>query len=313
VRTLEEPVGDAIVVAQYCLSRATRQAGIKTVLTGDGADETLGGYPYLRAIVKAARWRQRLPAFVFRRLAVPLAKRLPLGLVQHLAGLPFDVAREARERLVQLLRALPRGDLRALYDLLLALYRPRQLRELYTDEFYARIGGDSEESFAGEPAGAGLVERVLSMQYRKWLPANINLKQDKLCMAHSVENRVPFLDHLFVELAASLPAHCKIRGRTTKVILRDYAHKRLPPRVSAAPKRPFHIPLAQFLKDPRVRDLVEDNVRPERVLRRGLFRPAYVRQVMDRGLSGDFMHAKRMFALVILELWHRNFGDGERF
>ena len=313
VATLEEPVGDAVVVAQYILSRATRDAGIKVVMTGDGADETLGGYQYLRAIIQTEKWANRIPRQLVSRIAPALVRALPLGLIDHLAGIPLGVAREARERLALLLETLPGATMRDRYDLLLALYRPPELRQLYTRDFLARLGTKQIESFAGEPAGRTIADRVLSLQYRKWLPANINLKQDRLCMAHSVENRVPFLDHPFVELLATFPEHTKIRGKSSKRLLRDLVARRMDSRVASATKMPFHIPLEHYLLDQRLRGLIEDNLSEARVDRRGVLRYDYVRELKQRALGGrDYLQVKKLFALVILEIWHRVFVDGER-
>lgn len=312
VATLEEPVGDAIVVAQYFLSQATRDAGIKVVMTGDGADETLGGYQFLRALIQAERWATRLPPWLTSVAGPVVARALPLGLIDRLAGVPLNVAREARERLAALLATLSTGTMRDRYDLLLALYRPADLTQLYTPDFLSRLGTKHIESFAGEPSGQTIADRVLSLQYRKWLPANINLKQDRLCMAHAVENRVPFLDHEFVELLASFPEQTKIRGTTSKVLLRNLVARRMGAAVASAPKMPFHIPLERYLHDKRLRDLIEDNLSPRRVVRRGMFRHDHVHLLKGRARSGDYLDAKRLFALVILELWFRIFVDGER-
>ena len=312
VASLEEPVGDAVVVAQYFLSRATRDAGIKVVMTGDGADETLGGYQYLRAIIQAERWAARLPGRLVAAVGPAVARSLPLGLIDRLAGIPLNVAREARERFAALLETLPSANMQDRYDLLLALYRPEELKELYTPEFLARLGTRRVESLAGEPAGRTIADRVLSLQYRKWLPANINLKQDRLCMAHSVENRVPFLDHEFVELLATFPVHTKIHGKSSKLLLRNLVSRRMGMARASATKMPFHIPLEHYLRDERLRDLVEDNLSASRIAKRGILRYEYVRVLKERALRGDYLEAKKLFALVILELWFRTFVDGER-
>jgi asparagine synthase (glutamine-hydrolysing) len=312
IAALEEPVGDAIVVAQYVLARATRDAGIKVVMTGDGADETLGGYQYLRALIHAERWARRSPGRVLAVLGPAIARRLPLGLVDRLAGIPLDVAREARARFATLLGTLAKGTMQDRYDLLLALYLPNELRELYSADFTAQLVGQARESFAGDPSGTTIADAVLSVQYRKWLPANINLKQDKLCMAHSVENRVPFLDHEFVELLATFPERTKIRGRTSKVLLRDLVARRMGTAVAAAPKMPFHMPLQEYLLDRRLRDMIEDNLSETRVARRNILRPDAVRRLKERAIGGDYLQTKKLFSLVILELWFRIFVDGER-
>jgi asparagine synthase (glutamine-hydrolysing) len=311
IRTLEEPVGDGIVVAQYFLSRATRQAGIKTVLTGDGADETLGGYQHLRAIAALLTWRKRLPLPGLGRIGSAVARRLPLPIIESLADLALDAARDARTRLASVVAMSSADDMRPLYDELLALYRPADLAEVYTERFYAETAEFPRETLAGDPSGTTLLGQVLSMQYRRWLPANINLKQDRLCMAHGVENRVPFLDHRFVEFMAAAPDREKIAGRCTKVALRRLAARRLPDSVSAAPKMPFHLPLQHMLADRGLWALIEENLDERRLLRRGFIRPSHVATVKRQARAGDFLASKKVLALVILELWHRMFVDGE--
>lgn len=311
VRSLEEPVGDGITVAMYFLARATRRAGIKTVLTGDGADETLGGYQYIRAIAMLETWRRRMPWLPWAKFGASAAKRLPLPVIEALAQLPLDVAADARDRLASVLELSATGDLRLLYDELLGLYRPKELDEAYTPEFAQEAAGFPRQTFAGDPAGTSVLGEVLSMQYRRWLPANINMKQDRLCMAHGIENRVPFLDHHFVEMMASAPDRLKIDGSRTKVALRKLAAKRLPESVSSATKVPFHLPLQHYLQDARLWDMVEDNLDENRVKRRGIVRPAYVKTLKEQSRRGSYLQSKKLFSLVILELWHRIFVDGE--
>lgn len=311
VKSLEEPVGDGIVIAQYFLAKATRAAGVKTVLTGDGADETLGGYQHLRAIAQLATWQQRLPLVPWSTVGAAIARRLPLPIVRAMAKLPLDVAADARTRLASALELLDRRDLRLLFDEMLGLYLPRELGDVYTDDFMREARGFAVETFAGDPAGTTILAQVLSMQYRRWLPANINMKQDRLSMSHGIENRVPFLDHHFVELMAAAPERCKISGATTKVALRRLAAKRLRPSVSAATKLPFHLPLQHYLQDQRLWAMVEEYVDEGRVRRRGFVRPEYVRGVKQRARGGDFLAAKQLFAIVILEIWHRVFVDQE--
>lgn len=311
IRSLEEPVGDPVIVAQYFLSRATRDAGVKVVMTGDGADETLGGYQFLAAIIRSIQWQPFLPDVLASPIAAA-ARCMPLGWVQALSNVPLGIATEARNRLAWMIRRLPQATPREYYDLLLALYRPDELQDFYAPEFFQETDGFVTDSFAGDPAGSTVADQVLSLQYRKWLPANINLKQDKLAMAHSVETRVPFLDHPLVELAATFPARVKLNGRRNKILLRQAArHWHLPQAVTQGKKVPFHLPLGQSLADKRVWDMVEDNLSPQRVKMRSLVRQEYVCFLKEQARSGDYLLAKKLFALVILEIWFRIFIDGE--
>ena len=311
IKALEEPVGDPVIVAQYMLSRAARDAGIKVVMTGDGADETLGGYQFLAAIISAMRWQPFIPSILSRGLS-GLAANAPLGLIDKIANIPLNLAEEARNRLSYVLRRLPNGSMQEFYDLLLALYRPDELQQVYTPEFFHESAMFDADSFAGNAAGQTIEDRVLSLQYRKWLPANINMKQDKLAMAHSIETRVPFLDHTLVELLAKFPSLTKLTGKSSKILLRQSAQRwNLPRSVTHGKKVPFHFPLEQFISDKRLWDLVEDNLSTARVRRRGLVQERYVSLLKDRAKSGDYLQTKKLFAMVILELWTRIFVDGE--
>jgi asparagine synthase (glutamine-hydrolysing) len=126
-----------------------------------------------------------------------------------------------------------------------------------------------------------------------------------------VENRVPFLDHHFVELMTSMPGQLKIAGRHNKVLLRRLAQKRFGPSVSAARKVPFHLPLHHYLHDARLWAFIEDNLHDARVRRRGIVRPEYVRRLKEESRRGDYLLSKKLLALVILEVWHRIFVDRE--
>ncbi|HUG37113.1 MAG TPA: asparagine synthase-related protein, partial [Candidatus Limnocylindrales bacterium] len=123
---------------------------------------------------------------------------------------------------------------------------------------------------------------------------------------------VPFLDHEFVELLATFPEHTKIRGKSSKLLLRHLVARRLGLPAASAVKMPFHIPLEHYLQDERLRQLVDDNLSASRINRRGILRYEYVRVLKERARGGDYLQAKKLFALVILELWFRAFVDGEQ-
>lgn len=312
VATLEEPVGDPIVVAGYFLSKLTRDKGIKTILTGDGADEILGGYQYLRVNMLAARNAQWIPHAILEKVAPALIEACPPPLLKLLADLPFDVAPEAKRRASRLFSLAAKGDIRGIYDLLLSLHLDEDLEEIYAPQFRERVRSmPPPESFAGLPNGTGLGEQVLSLQYRKWLPANINLKQDRLCMAHAIENRVPFLDVKLVELMARMPMNQKIRGRTSKFLLRELAKKRLGGALAGRRKVPFHFPVQHFLKDKRVTEFIVDNLDSMAAKRAWLVRPEYLSFLRKKLAQDDFIFAKKVFMLVIIELWFRTFVDNE--
>jgi asparagine synthase (glutamine-hydrolysing) len=135
------------------------------------------------------------------------------------------------------------------------------------------------------------------------------MKQDQMSMAASIESRVPFLDHPLAEFAASLPDGLKLRGLTTKYVLRQSMRGVLPSRILKRPKMGFPVPFGRWLRG-SYRWLLDEFVLGERAMARALFEPAAVRRLVDAHLAG-INHSERLWSLMNLELWQRIFLDGE--
>ena len=154
-----------------------------------------------------------------------------------------------------------------------------------------------------------LLDQLLYADTKTYLH-ELLMKQDQMSMAASIESRVPFLDHPLVEWAAKLPAHLKLRGLTTKVVLREAMRGILPPEILTRKKMGFPVPIGRWLRGP-YRHLLTEFLLSERASARGLFEPAVVRQLCDRHLAGEGGHAERLWALLNFEIWQRVFFDGE--
>lgn len=128
-------------------------------------------------------------------------------------------------------------------------------------------------------------------------------------MATSIESRVPFLDHKLVEYTCSLPERLKLRGGTTKYILRESMKGILPEAILTRAKMGFPVPIASWFRG-AYRPLVDEYILGERARARGIFEPQYVREVVDRHMAGE-NHDERLWALVNFEIWQRQFFDGE--
>jgi asparagine synthase (glutamine-hydrolysing) len=122
-------------------------------------------------------------------------------------------------------------------------------------------------------------------------------------MAHSLEVRVPLLDHTVVDLVTSLPPEWKLRGRTTKHLLKKLACRLLPKHIVHRRKRGFGIPVAGWLRGP-LRDLAQDLLGPERLRRQGIFDPAAVGELLAEHLRGRVNHRKPLLTLLLFQLWH---------
>jgi asparagine synthase (glutamine-hydrolysing) len=136
------------------------------------------------------------------------------------------------------------------------------------------------------------------------------MKQDQMSMATSVESRVPFLDHKLVEFTCGLPERLKLRGWTTKYILRKSMEKILPEKILSRRKMGFPVPVGAWFRG-AYSSVLEEYVLSERAMGRGLFNPNFVRSLVRRHQTGGEDHSERLWALVNFEIWLRQFFEGE--
>jgi asparagine synthase (glutamine-hydrolysing) len=127
-------------------------------------------------------------------------------------------------------------------------------------------------------------------------------------MAPSLEARVPFLDHKVMEFAATIPTHLKLKGLTTKYILKKAVSDLLPEKILVRGKEGFSIPIKNWIMN-ELRPLLLDTLSAERVKNRGYFQPQYVQHLVQEHLEGKENHSHRLWALMVFEIWHQMYLD----
>jgi len=290
VAHLDEPLADPSCIPLYFLSKLAREH-VTVVLSGEGADEVLGGYALYRRILRLEAARRNFGG-ILRRLAP--AARLPVGdrlraylrraalpLENHYRGVVKGVSPEVRLELT-------------------GRERWAKTEELLTEIFgahFRRVGN------------AGLLNRMLYADAKVWLPENLLLKADKMTMAAALELRVPFLDHKLVELAAAMPDSMKIRGQDGKWILRSTMNGVLPTPILVRRKQGFPSPTAAWLRR-ELRDFVHDTVLSPSAACRAYFRPAAVESVVHRHETERDDDYQDVWSLVVFEHWRRRFIQG---
>ncbi|MEJ2745786.1 MAG: asparagine synthase-related protein, partial [bacterium] len=152
------------------------------------------------------------------------------------------------------------------------------------------------------------IARLLFTDIHSYLPDDLLVKVDIAAMANSLEGRSPFLDHRLVEFAASLPTDWKLRGRKSKYILKDACSDLLPPRIQKRGKMGFGVPIGGWFRG-ELKEYLRDVLLDPVSLSRGYFDPERVRALVDAHQKGITDHAPRLWALLVLELWHRAFVD----
>jgi asparagine synthase (glutamine-hydrolysing) len=299
---MDEPLSDPSLVPTYLLSRFTRRH-VTVALGGDGGDELFAGYPMYFGH-RLARIYDRLPRALRRTVIEPLVRRLPV----KTKNLSFDY--KAR-RFV----AGAEHDEVARHHIWFGSFSPEEQEQLLTPDVKRQTDADiyrHARQLLEEDCGAdNTVECMQSLDTRLYLAEDILTKVDRASMAVSLEVRAPFLDPRVAEYAASLPADYKLRGRTTKYILKRAARPLLPPFVTRRGKKGFGVPVAEWLKG-RLRPLARDLLAPERLRNHGLFDADYVTRLQDEHESGRANHRKLLWTLLMFELWHESFVETAR-
>jgi asparagine synthase (glutamine-hydrolysing) len=303
---LDEPLGDPIVIPMYQLAREAKRQ-VTVILAGEGADETMGGYLFHKALLWGRAMATLAPAPVRRGLLAPALAAIPASWMNLAFHYPAELGERGKRKVLDLLSLLDREQLDAAYLHLISLFDGRDTSDLYTSDFRHSVNGTVPGGRQPEITAAAAPElnRILHLQFAHWLPEDILTKQDKMSMASGIEARVPFLDHELVEYALQVPPSLKIRRGTTKYLLRRYARRILPPAVVNRRKMPFYVPLEKYFKHPAFQELVADTLSERSIRRRGFFRPEAVGRIRDAMSRREFVFAKQAFSLVVFELWCR--------
>jgi asparagine synthase (glutamine-hydrolysing) len=294
-----EPYADSSAIPTYYVARETRKH-VTVALNGDGGDECFAGYDRYAAMRLSERYR-RLPGVLRERI-----------IRQALELLPISEARPGRARKVR--RFLRAASLPAVERYLhwVSVINPQDKEALYSEEFGRTVGGrDVREHLRpwfARANGAGVVDAALLADTMTYLPNDLLVKVDIASMAVSLEARSPFLDHHVIEFAASLPEKLKLRGLTTKYILKKTLRKLLPPENLSRSKMGFGVPIGHWFRG-QMQGFLRENLLSERAGRRGLFRPEVVRRMVELHTRGERDHTHQLWTLLMLELWFQRFVD----
>jgi asparagine synthase (glutamine-hydrolysing) len=221
-----------------------------------------------------------------------------------------DTSRNLRDRVVRFVAGAEQ-PLPGRYFAWTRFFDPPALAALVTPALGAWLAGDPDEAGRAAWAGRGwddAVDGALRIDLATYLPDDLLAMADRMSMASSLELRAPFCDHRVVETCLAIPPAVKTRGLRLKGLLRTAYAGVLPPAVLAHPKQGFMIPLGRWLRTD-LRPLLDDLLDPERVRRRGLFRVDEVERLRAEHAAGRRSHADRLWTLMMLELWLREYLD----
>jgi asparagine synthase (glutamine-hydrolysing) len=286
----DEPSADAGAVPVWFLSRMTAKH-VTVALSGEGADEIFGGYQTYIAD-RYASIARRFPAPLLR-MGLAAANALPVS--DEKISLEYKIKRFLAGAL------LPGDEAHFYWNGTFSRAEQCKLGQTHS----ARPLAELCEALPGLPRD--VINRYLFVDQHYFLPDDILYKCDRMSMAHSLEVRPPFLDHRIVEFAAKLPAALKIRGRTTKRVLRELMGPKLPPEILNRPKEGLDIPAHEWLRGP-LRPLLLESLGQESVKQVGVFSPGAIQALVARHLSRQANLGYHLWGLVTLHLWMQRWG-----
>ena len=294
----DEPIGFIASVPLYFVSKLAQQH-VKVVLTGEGADETLAGYgryeKALRLLNYGGKYESVTPSFL--RDAVR----------GGVATLPASFSRKLSRTFL-----LRDSDIENLFFDNFGVFPKSMQSSLFsrsTKERISDLNPFARQNALLDKSGADdVLDKLLYADTKTYLH-ELLMKQDQMSMAASIESRVPFLDHKLVEFTARMPREMKLRGGTTKWILREAMKGILPAEILDRPKMGFPVPVGNWFRG-EFKHVVDEYVLSGRATERGILDAAFVRKLVDEHNAGE-NHDERIWSLVNFEIWQRRFIDGE--
>ena len=298
-RLYDEPYADSSAIPTYRVCQLARKH-VTVALSGDGGDESFGGYRRYRLHLMEERMRS----------ALPLSVRQPIF---KLLGRAYPKADWAPRvfRAKTTFEGIARSSVEAYFHSVSILSDPMR-EQLFSARFKGELGGyTARQVFDEHAARAGTDDPLALIQYldlKTYLVGDINTKVDRASMAHSLEVREPLMDHELIEWLASLPSSLKIRGQEGKYLLKKAMEPLLPADILYRPKMGFAVPLARWFRGP-LKQRVRDAVLGPRLAETGWFNPAYLKHLVEAHQSGVRDYSAPLWTLLMFEAFLRNVLD----
>ncbi|WP_416896241.1 MAG: asparagine synthase (glutamine-hydrolyzing) [Minwuia sp.] len=283
----DAPVAEPSDIPIYLLSEEARRS-VKMVLTGEGSDELIAGYPKHRAERYAARYHALVPGFAHTGLIRPLV-----------AALPYSF-----RRIKTLFDSLSERDIRDRYPRWFGVLGPAARDRLLAQAIEA---APFDTTPFEAPADVGTLRRLQHFDQTSWLPDNLLERGDRMTMAASIEGRMPFMDHVLAETVSKLPDDCRIRGGEDKWVLREGMRRILPEKILNRPKVGFRVPVNEWFRT-TMRDWVRDHLTGADSRSAPLYDRGELARILDEHASGRQNQEKLIWTLISFELFLRRYG-----
>ncbi len=296
-----EPFADSSSIPTYYISQLTKEY-VKVVLTGDAGDENFAGYP---------RYRRSKYVLWFTKLPNVIRKDLMVKTLQVLSRSPWK--RKTIHRLRDFVEMLSPHQGQNYFEQI-RIFSEKEKRELYSNEFFNQIvNTNAIDYLIKKYEEAGLenpLERLLYLDMVTYLPEDLLVKVDIATMANSVEARIPFLDHQFIETIAEIPFEFKLRGLKLKFILKKAFSDFLPDSILKRRKMGFGVPIQRWFRK-ELKKYTHEILLDGKTIGRGYFKREAIERLLNDHIFLRYDNSAKIWALLFLEIWFRVFVDNE--
>ncbi len=290
----DEPFADSSAIPTYMVSKLAREH-VTVVLSGDGGDELFAGYSRY-VVERQRRGFASLPRPLREGIMRPLSRQLPHAVWgrNYLHNVSLDpVAR---------------------YLDSVSIFTNLNRRLLYSSDFKSRLGqadyaAQLFTNLAAKMNGAEELDQLLYIDSKTYLPGDILTKVDRMSMAVSLEARAPLLDHKLIDFVARVPGSLKLAGLETKHLLKRAVRDLVPEEILHRPKQGFGVPIQEWINQ-QLRERIRDTLSESRTRQRGYIDTKYLDVLLAEHERGRRDHSMGLWALLMFELWHRQFVDG---
>jgi len=295
-RLYDEPYADSSAIPTYRVCQLARKH-VTVALSGDGGDESLGGYRRYRLHLMEERMRSALPLGLRRPLFGALGRMYPKA----------DWAPRVF-RAKTTFEGMARTPVEAYFNTI-SIIRDPMREAMFSDKFKTELAGyNAQEVFKRHAANAGTDDPLALIQYldyKTYLVGDINTKVDRASMAHSLEVREPLMDHELIEWLATLPTSQKIKDSEGKYIFKKSMEPYLPHDVLYRPKMGFSVPLARWFRGP-LKQRVRDALLGPRLAATGWFNRDYLEHLVDAHNAGKRDYSAPIWTILMFEAFLRN-------
>jgi len=293
---LDEPMSEFSLLPAYIFCKNARKE-IKVSLSGEGGDELFAGYERFIAS-KLDNYYRILPHTVRKKIVSKVIDKIP--------------PRSQKKGAVNILKRFIEGSNYSIQGKQMRWQYFSNLDEekkLYSKSFTSQIESLNSLNYIGKYFQKcniqDKINKEIFVEMNTYLVNNVLVKVDKMSMANSLEVRVPYLDHIFVEFCATVPGYLKLKGLTTKYIFKKAMSKLLPKNIIQRKKQGFSLPIKNWLRN-ELKDYMTDLLRNSEIIRE-YFDIYYLNKLINQHVKGTHNHSHRLWALMSLEMWHRKF------